>query len=395
MAYGTGSVKGVQGTDTVHLGAISAPLTFGLAQSVSDEFLSYPMDGILGLGRPDTLTNDPTGIKAPSLLDALVSQKVITSKIFGIALWRSADGGSNDGVINFGSPDASRYDGDLNYIAAIKNTNGFWEIAIADASVDGKKVGITDRTAIIDSGTSFVLMPQDDAAKLHKAIPGSSQNGESFTVPCDSTSKVQIIFGTVTYDISPKDYVGSPSGSGCISNIVGRQVFGSKQWLVGDVFMKNVYTVFDYDQSRVGFGVKRSSVSKSASSSSATTPGKFISHCYSFLFLVLHSSPFSGRIERAYLYYSHQNLNQQPKDLYLYIFPDASATGTSTGSGQVQPTGGLIPGSSNANVITTSVSESGTAASGTAVGATRTGAAPKDKASLMGAVLVSLFAILS
>lgn len=277
MAYGTGSVKGIQGTDTVHLGAMSAPLTFGLAQSVSDEFLSYPMDGILGLGRPDTLAIDPTGVKAPSLLDTLVSQKVISSKLFGLALWRSADGGTNDGEINFGSPDSSRYDGDLNYIAAVKGTNGFWEIPIADAGVDGKKFGVNGRTAIIDSGTSFVLMPQDDAASLHQAIPGSSQNGESFTVPCDSKNKMQIIFGTVTYDINPRDYVGQPSGSGCASNIVGRQVFGSKQWLVGDVFMKNVYTLFDYDQQRVGLGVKRASVSKPVSSSAATkvTQSKF------------------------------------------------------------------------------------------------------------------------
>lgn len=289
MAYGTGSVEGVQGTDTVKLGTMSASLTFGLAQSVSDEFLSYPMDGILGLGRPETLASDATGVKAPSFLDALVSQKVISSKLFGLALWRSADGGNNDGEINFGSPDSSRYDGDLNNIAAVKSTSGFWEIPIADAGVDGKKVGTTGRTAIIDSGTSFILMPQDDAAKLHKAIPNSSQNDESFTVPCDSTNKVQIVFGTVTYDISPKDYIGNPSGSGCASNIIGRQVFGSKQWLLGDVFMKNVYTVFDYDQQRVGFGVKRASVSSHISSSGAkATEGMFTR---THPFIPLHNRP--------------------------------------------------------------------------------------------------------
>jgi hypothetical protein len=264
VAYGTGSVKGVQGTDTVHLGSISVPLTFGLAQSVSDEFLSYPMDGILGLGRPDTVKSGTTGVNAPSLMDTLISQKIISSKLYGLALWRSADGGSNDGEINFGSPDTSRYDGNLNYISAITSTNGFWEIPIADAGVDGKKVGLTGRTAIIDSGTSFILMPKSDAAKLHQAIPNSSQNGETFTVPCDATNKVQIVFGSITYNISPKDYVGSPSGSDCASNIIGRQVFSSSQWLVGDVFLKNVYTVFDYDQQRVGLGVKGASVSKVA-----------------------------------------------------------------------------------------------------------------------------------
>ncbi|KAE9981791.1 hypothetical protein EG328_011383 [Venturia inaequalis] len=371
VAYGTGSVEGVQGTDTVKLGTMSASLTFGLAQSVSDEFLSYPMDGILGLGRPETLASDATGVKAPSFLDALVSQKVISSKLFGLALWRSADGGNNDGEINFGSPDSSRYDGDLNNIAAVKSTSGFWEIPIADAGVDGKKVGITGRTAIIDSGTSFILMPQDDAAKLHKAIPNSSQNDESFTVPCDSTNKVQIVFGTVTYDISPKDYIGNPSGSGCASNIIGRQVFGSKQWLLGDVFMKNVYTVFDYDQQRVGFGVKRASVSNHVSSSDAKATAK--------------ATPASP---------SSPTKSSQTSPVLTSISPDASATGISTGSNRVQPTGALIPGSSNSSSFTTSISGSGSAASAIATSTLKTGAATKDRTSCVGALLIALLTFL-
>jgi len=179
----------------VHVGGMSVPLTFGLAQSVSDEFLSYPMDGILGLGRPDTLSSDPTGVKAPSLLDALVSQKIISTKLFGLALSRAADGGSNNGEINFGNPDTSRYDGDLNYVLAVTGTNGFWEIPMADAGVDGKKFGLTGRTAIIDSGTSFILMPQNDAATLHQGIPNSSQNGESSNI----VFRANIISDTAKY----------------------------------------------------------------------------------------------------------------------------------------------------------------------------------------------------
>jgi hypothetical protein len=191
-------------------------------------------------------------------MDVLIDKKVISKKFYAVNLWRNADGGSNDGEINFGAPDTSRYDGDLNYISAIRNSNGFWEIPIADASVDGKSAGLTGRTAIIDTGTSFVLMPQGDAEKLHASIPGSSQNGEAFTIPCDTKNKVQFTFGKTTYDIDPRDYVGRSVGNGgCSSNIAGRQTFGPTQWLVGDVFLKNVYAAFDYDGQRVGFGVKR------------------------------------------------------------------------------------------------------------------------------------------
>jgi hypothetical protein len=269
VTYGTGSVQGIRGTDTAKLGTISVPLTFGLALNVSNEFSSFPMDGIVGLGRPDNIADKSGGIDAPSLMDVLISEKIISAKLFGIDLWRADDGGTNYGELNFGKADSSRYDGDLNYIAAIKNTNGFWELPVKDAGVNGNIAGLPGRTAIIDSGTSYILMPHDDALQLHELISGYKQDGsEMFTVPCDSAAKVQLTFGGITYDISPKDYIGRQASSGCSSNIIGRQTFGPKQWLVGDVFLKNVYTVFDFDGQRIGFGVK-SNGAQAASSSSA------------------------------------------------------------------------------------------------------------------------------
>jgi hypothetical protein len=273
VTYGTGSVQGIQGSDTAHLGSISVPLTFGLAQNVSNEFSSFPMDGILGLGRPDDMTDRSGTIDAPALMDVLISEKVISAKMFAIDLWRASDGGTNDGEINFGKPDSSRYDGDLNYISAIKNTDGFWEIPVKDAGVNGNIAGLQGRTAIIDSGTSYILMPHDDAVQLHELISGYQQDGtEMFIVPCDSTAKVQFTFGSITYDVSPKDYVGQATANGCSSNILGRRTFGPKQWLVGDVFLKNVYTVFDFDGQRVGFGVKKRNAPTASSSSTGMDP---------------------------------------------------------------------------------------------------------------------------
>jgi hypothetical protein len=38
--------------DTVSLAGYTLPIAFGSASETSDDFLTYPMDGILGLGRP-------------------------------------------------------------------------------------------------------------------------------------------------------------------------------------------------------------------------------------------------------------------------------------------------------------------------------------------------------
>ncbi|KAF2117812.1 aspartic peptidase domain-containing protein [Lophiotrema nucula] len=263
ITYGTGSVSGTLGTDDVHISSISTSLTFGLASNVSDEFSSYPMDGILGIGRGD---NSDGTIKAPTLMDALSSSGSIKSKIFAIHLSRTADG-LNDGELNLGELNKDRYDGDINYIPTVANENGFWEIPVDDAGIEGTLLGLKGRSAILDSGTSFILMPEPDGVALHKLIDGSKQSGETFTVPCSTTTPIQISFNGQSYNVSTADYIGGKMDDGsCKSNIIGRQTFGESQWLVGDVFLKNVYSVFDFDSSQVGFGVKSGGKQESVSS---------------------------------------------------------------------------------------------------------------------------------
>ncbi|KAF2709183.1 acid protease [Pleomassaria siparia CBS 279.74] len=270
IGFGSGSVSGIIATDTLHIASLSPTLSFGLALNVSDEFRSYPMDGILGIGRGDIL---PGTIEHPQFMDVLSTSKLISSKLYGIHLSRGKDA-LNDGEFNLGEPNKERYDGDLSFNPTIENDNGYWEIGVVDAGYDGKMAGLSGKSAVLDSGTSYILMPQPDAVALHKLITGYTQSDETFTVPCSTAKPIQIKFGDQTYDISPADYVGSDVGNGnCASNIVGRQVFADTQWLVGDVFFKNVYAVFDSDNSQVGFGVKSGGEEESASTNTITPSG--------------------------------------------------------------------------------------------------------------------------
>jgi hypothetical protein len=92
-----------------------------------------------------------------------------------------------------------------------------------------------------------------------------------FALPCNTTVDISLVFGGTPFTISPKDYVGAQLtgtlSNLCTSNIVGQQIGNADQWLVGDVFLKNVYlsqrsahdrfiTVFDFDNNQIGFGSK-------------------------------------------------------------------------------------------------------------------------------------------
>ncbi|KAL8658524.1 MAG: hypothetical protein Q9226_000937 [Calogaya cf. arnoldii] len=248
LTYGTGSVSGLKATDTVKLAGFSISLPFGLAHTISEDFMSYPIDGILGLGPPTGKSTD-----YPTFMETIQETSLLSSKLFGVSLQRSSDG-ATDGELSFGAPDTSKYHGNLSYTSVIKGAS-MWEIPIAEIKVNGSLYPLTKKTAIIDTGTSFMLLPPADAKQVHSGIPGAQEDGEAFNLPCLSKTPIQLKFSEVLYNISPADYVGSPVEDGsstCTSNILGRQPFEDDQWLVGDVFLKNVYTVFDYDDERIG-----------------------------------------------------------------------------------------------------------------------------------------------
>lgn len=257
-------MSGTTATDTLHIGPLSPSLTFGLATNVSKEFKTYPMDGILGIGRGEAKFD------TPQVMDILKNNKLIGAKLYGVHLSRGKDG-TADGELNLGEVNKDRFDGDLNWNDCVENETGFWEIKVEDARVNGKALGLSGRTAIMDTGTSFILMPPADALAIHSQIPGFSQSGESFSVPCSTNLPLQFSFNKQAYNISTVDWIGGKLQSGlCRTNIVGRQTFSETQWLVGDAFLKNVYSVYDFDSSRVGLGVHSGEVKDSSPSASAS-----------------------------------------------------------------------------------------------------------------------------
>ena len=245
--YGTGNVTGMIVTDNVQLAGMKVPLTFGSGSSVSDHFINYPMDGLLGLGRPIGAT-----LNAPTYMEALMDAKLIPANLFGINLQRHSDG-STDGEISFGAPDKSKYTGDLVYMQTTNKDN--WEIPVDDVVVGGVPCKLTGNTAIVDTGTSQLFLPPLQAKVLFSKIPGSQQaDAETYHIPCDTTTKIEMVFGKVPFSISPADYVGDPVAGGklCTCTIFGVKVQTDTQWLLGDVFLKNVYSVFDGDKARIG-----------------------------------------------------------------------------------------------------------------------------------------------
>lgn len=244
IAYGTGSVEGALAKDAITIGSVALTMEFGVANTTSDDFTHFAFDGILGLSMASGATDN--------FIESLKSDNVLTANIFSVDLNRASDG-TNTGQLTFGGTDSSKYSGDITYTSVDESAGGHWAVPLDNMAYDGTEAGVTGKLAYLDTGTSYAFGPSDDVAALHKLIPGSSSDdGVTYTAPCDSDKPIVLTFSGVGRQISVADWLSEPDSDGtCTSNIFGREAV-TGAFLFGDVFLKNVYTVFDADEERVG-----------------------------------------------------------------------------------------------------------------------------------------------
>jgi hypothetical protein len=254
VKYGAGSVAGNIITDTISIagGLQLKDHVFGVATQESVEFSGArtSFDGLIGLAQ-STLSNQ----KTLTPIEALFKNKLVAAPITSYKISRIADL-KNDGQITFGGLDQTKFDAKTLVTVKNVNTRGFWESDLA-VSVGGKDIGLKGRTAILDTGTSLIVAPPADALAFHQAIPGAKSDGRGgFTIPCTTEANVSFTIGGSEFSIDNRDLpfvpvnAADPTGD-CISGISAGQIGGAQEWLVGDVFLKNVYFSHDVEKNTV------------------------------------------------------------------------------------------------------------------------------------------------
>ncbi|KAF8623629.1 hypothetical protein AX17_007330 [Amanita inopinata Kibby_2008] len=254
VTYGTGAVAGDVVTDNLSFAGMSLPShTFGVANQETVQFSdnSVPFDGLMGLAQ-STLSEQKTLTPIEALAKAGMVKEAITS----FKIPRLADGQS-DGEVTFGDLDTSKFDPQS--LATLDNVSkvGFWEASMDAVTVDGQDAGLQGLSAILDTGTTLVIAPMQDAVAVHKLISGSKADGQGgFTVPCNTNASVALSFGGKQFAIDPRDIAFQPidpqnPNGDCVSGIAAGNIGGPTEWLVGDVFLKNAYFSTDVGKNTV------------------------------------------------------------------------------------------------------------------------------------------------
>ncbi|KAK9703579.1 aspartic proteinase precursor [Basidiobolus ranarum] len=243
LKYGTGDLEGVVAQDTVSIGNITiARQDFGLALREASFFRNVKADGILGLGF-STISSMRV---APAFYN-MISQKLVNQSIFGVSLGSYPAGGE----ITFGGTDSRLYSGDLQWTPVVRK--GYWEVELQSVTMGDSQIRLRSKSAAMDTGTSLIAMPIDEAREINRLLGGVSASGTQgiYVVPCKANlPNISFKIGNQQYTLTPEQYIMRDVNS-CISTFTAIQV-NQPMWIVGDVFLRQYYSAYDVEKGRVG-----------------------------------------------------------------------------------------------------------------------------------------------
>lgn len=298
LDYGSGSVKGTICEDTVTFAGFTInPQIFLAVTQTSQGLLSSGLSGIMGLGFQSI-----SGLQTTPFWAALSNSSQLSASEMSFYLERYVNSANEidsapGGVMTLGGTNSSLYQGNIDYQNFPSgSTPSYWLQDVKSMSVNGNSISISDGLAAIDTGTTMIGAPSDVVQSVVKAINGAQMlTGEyqgMFAYPCNTNVNVTLNFGGQTWPVSAADMnlgqlttglTRRASSTMCVGGIfdVGSTISGAANsgipaWIVGDTFLKNVYSVFRANPPSVGFAQLASGLNSntgSGGSNPATVSG--------------------------------------------------------------------------------------------------------------------------
>ncbi|KAL8292177.1 hypothetical protein RQP46_001643 [Phenoliferia psychrophenolica] len=255
ISYGDGSMaSGDVYKDMITLGSIKVPgQAVELASKLSSSFQQdIGSDGLLGLAFPSINTVVKNGKPHPvhTPVQNMITEKLIANPIFTVKLTR----GGSDGFYTFGEIDTSVTTNPILY-APIDDSKGFWSFASATFTVNGQSKALDGGSAIADTGTTLMLLPDSAVEAIYGQIDGAKldSNAGGYIYPATSTiPALTFAVGDNFFKLNEADFpYGQPDADGNVYG--GIQSSGDLGFSIfGDVFLKSVYVVFDQGATRLG-----------------------------------------------------------------------------------------------------------------------------------------------
>lgn len=258
IMYGSGPVSGYESQDTFSTGGIVINnQVFAEVTDASGLGAAYKLgkfDGILGLAWPVLSVN-----KVPTVFENMINQKLVDQQIFSFYLgMTSLTTPDPNSELVMGGSDPAHYSGDITYVPLKATT--YWEITLDQMNSGGKAYLSSPNNAIVDSGTSILTGPSQAVKDIATAMGAEEIVAGEYMVACNKAGlpNLDFVIAGKTYSLAPADYL-IPDGEMCLVGLMGMDIPPptGPLWILGDVFMRKYYTIFDTANKRVGFALSK------------------------------------------------------------------------------------------------------------------------------------------
>jgi saccharopepsin len=248
IQYGSGSMEGYVSQDTVRIGDLEIQ-GVDFAEATKEPGLAFAFgkfDGILGMAYDTISVNGIIPVHYH-----MFENKLLDKKVFSFRLGSSEDDG---GEAIFGGIDENAYTGKLQYVPVRRKA--YWEVLLEKITLGDDEIELENTGAAIDTGTSLIALPTDMAEMINAQIGAKKGWNGQYTVDCSKVPDLPpltLYFDNTPYELAGTDYILQVQDT-CMSAFTGLDLpNGMNLWIVGDVFLRKFYTVYDWDQDAVAF----------------------------------------------------------------------------------------------------------------------------------------------
>uniref|UniRef100_A0A8C3UTZ8 Peptidase A1 domain-containing protein n=1 Tax=Catharus ustulatus TaxID=91951 RepID=A0A8C3UTZ8_CATUS len=232
VSYGSGSVTIALGYDTLRVSRggsiIVTNQEFGLSQDEPTQpFYFAEFDGILGMAYPSLAVGGMA-----TALEGMLDQDQLAEPIFRFHIYHMDFLISYGGELILGGMDPQLFQGDITWAPVTEKL--YWQVQSASSWCS------QGCQAIVDTGTFLLTVPQEYLESILEAL-GAQETTTLPLCPCGGADPLCPLLQSNGYCTLAIEVTYLPSQD------------GQPLWILGDVFLKEYYTIFDMANNRVGF----------------------------------------------------------------------------------------------------------------------------------------------
>ncbi|KAK6016894.1 eukaryotic aspartyl protease [Ostertagia ostertagi] len=160
------------------------------------------------------------------------------------------------GELTLCGTDPARYKGSIAWSPVV--TESYWIINASQVYVGRMPIINGTAQVAVDTGSGVITGPRDAIQKIVQLTGATSEhNGAIYSVDCKNITQLPPITFNIacrSFVMQGPDYVVKAGADMCVLGFAAVD-FPSKygfSWILGDVFLRNFYSVFDVGNKRVG-----------------------------------------------------------------------------------------------------------------------------------------------